>query len=268
MRLSSLIWFLVSFSSFFGRSLASDSESGSREPDYDYEIYELIDRMNKLTPAYSTFYELLQVTPSSSNDEVSRQFRRLAFQYHPDKNSDSKAHALFKLYSGAAHVLKDEAQRARYEWILNEASPWHRSQVYMMHKLHRRRQRKSDGEFVPEISLYGILVFIVVALTATQLIVQWSRFAVNRYWIWSGNRGLKSIPAKEMRRMERKAMKNDLTYLAYLDSNFETMAAARTQPLAIPQPTDLFILALPLAIVNLIISTIFKRTPKEVQKNE
>lgn len=261
--------FLVLFFSFIflqEKILASDTENETRSPDYDYEIYELIDRMNKLVPSYSTFYDLLQVSPSSPKDEVSRQFRRLAAKYHPDKTSDPNGNALFQLYSGTAHVLKNEAQRTRYDWLINEAPAWHRSQVYMMHKLHKRRQRTANHSG-PEMSLYGVTVFVLVALTVTQFIVQWSRFALNRYWIWSGNRALKAIPAKEMRRMEKKAMRNDLTYLAYVDSNFENMAAARTQPIPIPNPADLFILAIPISIVKFLISLLPLRR-KEAQKVE
>lgn len=252
----------MSFILLQGNVFASDAEEESRTPDYDYEIYELIDRMNKLTPAHATFYDLLQVSPASSADEVSRQFRRLASKYHPDKTSDPKGQALFQLYAGASQVLKNEAQRSRYEWLINEAPAWHRSQVYMIQKLQKRRQRGSNG-LGHELSLYGVSLFIVIALTITQLIVQWCRFAVNRYWIWSGNRALKAVPAKEMRRMEKKAMRNDLTYLAYVDSNFENMAAARAQPLPFPKPTDLFILAIPISIMKFIISLLPMRRKSE-----
>ena len=266
MNWSNILFFFFYFVLLQGNVFASDAEEDSRTPDYDYEIYELIDRMNKLTPAHSTFYDLLQVSPSSPADDISRQFRRLAAKYHPDKTTDPNGKALFQLYSGASNVLKNEAQRARYEWLINEAPAWHRSQVYMIHKLQKRRQRNSSN-FGSELSLYGVTVFMVIALTITQLIVQWSRFAVNRYWIWSGNRALKAIPAKEMRRMEKKAMRNDLTYLAYLDSNFENMAAARAQPLPFPKPTDLFVLAIPISIVKFTIS-LFPLRRKVQEKTE
>ncbi len=262
MHLSSLLFCFVSFAFLLGSIFASEGEEDSRTPDYDYEIYELIDRMNKLTPAHSTFYDLLQVSPSSPAAEVSRQFRRLASKYHPDKTSDPKGKDLFQLYSGAAKVLKTEAQRTRYEWLINEAPAWHRSQVYMMQKLQRRRQRRENSSG-PELSLYGVLVFIVVALTVTQLILQWSKFAINRYWIWSGNRAMKAIPVKEMRRMEKKAMRNGLSYLAYADTNFENMAAARTQPLSFPSPADLFIFAVPISIIKFMISLLPLRRKME-----
>jgi hypothetical protein len=67
--------------------------------------------------------------------------------------------------------------------------------------------------------------------------------------------------------MEKKAMRNDLTYLAYVDSNFENMAAARSQPLPFPKPTDLFLLAIPISIAKFIIS-LFSFRSKPAGKNE
>ena len=43
------------------------------------------------------YYELLEVTQTASAEEIKRSFRRLAVQYHPDKNPDNpEAEAKFK----------------------------------------------------------------------------------------------------------------------------------------------------------------------------
>lgn len=233
---------------------AGFDESSSSKPkspeEFDYGIYELIERLNTFTPEHQTFYDLLKVTPSASSDEISRQFRRLGFQYHPDKsNGDERAKGMFNLYSGASQVLKGPMSRKRYEWILHEAPPWHRSQVYFLHKFQRQQRgnKNRKGSSGVELSLSGTLMLIISLLTFAQLLLQWVKFALNRYWIWSGAKALRSIPPNELRRMEKKAMKSDLTFLAYVDANFENMRAARTEPLPFPKPTDLFILSLPIA---------------------
>jgi hypothetical protein len=237
------------------------SRGGGKDPsEYDYEMYELLDRMNRHLPQHSTLFDLLNVSASASSEEISRQFRKLSFQYHPDKagsnaktgSSATSRQDMFALYAGASEILKSPLLRARYEWLINQAPPWHRSQVYLWHKLRskqqQRRQRQAGGG--PEISLIGAVIVLVGLLTVAQLILQWVRFGINRYWIWSGSRALRAIPAKEVRRMERKAMRNDLTYLAYVDTNFESMAAAQTVPLPVPLPTDLFVFAFPLLLVS------------------
>lgn len=243
--------------------------AGKREAespaDYDYEIYELIDRLNRLTPQHTTLYELLQVSPSATGDVVSRQFRRLSFSHHPDKSTAPQAREMFTLYSGAAQVLKSEEMKARYEWLLHDAPPWHRSQVYFLHKLKRNRRHGSQTVRAgPELTLLGTSGLLLALLSIAQFILQWTRFLVNRYWIWSGSRALRSIPMKEVRRMEKKALRSDLTFLAYVDSNFESMAAARSQPLPVPRPTDLFVIALPLAAIRRLVSVCLpKRKPED-----
>lgn len=227
-------------------------EGGTSSPsDFDYEIYELIDRLNKLTPKHSTLYDLLAVKSSASPEEISRQFRRLSFPFHPDKTQgDAKSTQMFNLFSGASQVLKVPESRKRYEWILNDAPPWHRSQVYLIRQLQKRSENRRNSTGRKEISVVGLLAFMIGFLTLAQMLVQWTRFLINRYWIWSGLRALKSIPAQELRRMEKKAMRSDLTFLANVDANFENLQAARSQPLPIPKPTDLFVFKLPITLVT------------------
>lgn len=242
-----------------------------RPSDYDYEIYELIDRLNKLKPEHSTLYDLLGVKPSASSDEISRQFRRLSFPFHPDKTQgDLEAKKMFTLYSGASQVLKVPETRKRYEWILHEAPPWHRSQVYLIQKLQKRAAaRGAGGEKMRgnEMSVLGLFAFITLSLTLAQLIIQWTRFLINRYWIWSGTRALKSIPSQELKRMEKKAQRSDLTFLAHVDANFVNLQAARSQPLPFPLPTDLFIFALPINLVKYILSPFLKKEESKEKKN-
>lgn len=259
--LSIVFIFLVIFPAVFVSSQEAGGEGEERKSpaDFDYEIYELIDRLNQLKPQHSTLYDLLNVKPSASSEEISRQFRRLGFAYHPDKTQgDLEAKKMFNLYSGASQVLKVPESRKRYEWILNEAPPWHRSQVYLIRKL------KTGGEFRKsgrkEVSVAGFLAFVFCFMIMVQLIMQWVRFLLNRYWIWSGQRALKSIPAQELRRMEKKAQRSDLTFLANVDANYENLQAARSVPLSIPKPTDLFIFQIPLSLVHSLI-------PKKKEKS-
>jgi curved DNA-binding protein CbpA len=243
-----------------------ECSDSSKPSDFDYEIYELIDRLNKLKPQHSTLYDLLGVKPSASSEEISRQFRRLSFPYHPDKTQgDAEANKVFMLYSGASQVLKVPETRKRYEWILHEAPPWHRSQVYLIRQLQKRSEARAGKSGQKEISIIGLIAFMFGSLTLAQLLIQWTRFLINRYWIWSGQRALKSIPAQELRRMEKKALRSDLTFLANVDSNFENLQAARAEPLPFPSPTDLFLFKIPLNLILLIISP-FRREAKEVEE--
>jgi len=62
------------------------------------------------------FYETLGVTRGASAEELKKAFRKLAMQYHPDRNpGDAKAEHRFKELNEAYDVLKDEQKRAAYD---------------------------------------------------------------------------------------------------------------------------------------------------------
>jgi len=62
------------------------------------------------------YYEVLGVTRSSSEQDLKSAYRRLAHQYHPDKNrNDPQAEEKFKEAAEAYAVLSDPEQRRRYD---------------------------------------------------------------------------------------------------------------------------------------------------------
>src|SRR5579883_479392 len=66
--------------------------------------------------AKQDFYETLGVSRSASPDEIKRAFRKLAMQYHPDRNAgDKNAEQKFKDINEAYDVLKDDQKRAAYD---------------------------------------------------------------------------------------------------------------------------------------------------------
>lgn len=62
------------------------------------------------------YYEILGVSKSSSEDEIKKNYRRLAKQYHPDVNKgDKKAEERFKEISEAYETLSDKEKRKQYD---------------------------------------------------------------------------------------------------------------------------------------------------------
>lgn len=61
------------------------------------------------------YYEVLGVTKAAGNDEVKNAYRKLALQYHPDRNKSADAEGKFKEISEAYAVLSDDEKRKRYD---------------------------------------------------------------------------------------------------------------------------------------------------------
>lgn len=59
------------------------------------------------------YYEVLGVSKGASADEIKKAFRRLAVQYHPDKEGGDETK--FKEINEAYEVLKDDKKRQRYD---------------------------------------------------------------------------------------------------------------------------------------------------------
>ncbi len=65
-----------------------------------------------------SFYKILGVSESATQDEIKKAYRKLAKQYHPDKNKgDAAAETRFKQISEAYNVLGDEKKRSQYDQI-------------------------------------------------------------------------------------------------------------------------------------------------------
>jgi molecular chaperone DnaJ len=61
------------------------------------------------------YYDVLGVERNASDEDVKKAFRKLAFQYHPDKNPDNGAADKFKEINEAYQVLGDPEKRASYD---------------------------------------------------------------------------------------------------------------------------------------------------------
>lgn len=62
------------------------------------------------------YYEILGVRRDASTEEIKKAYRKLAMEYHPDRNpGDKQAEEKFKELAEAYEVLKDENKRARYD---------------------------------------------------------------------------------------------------------------------------------------------------------
>ena len=68
-----------------------------------------------MSSASRDFYDVLGVPKGASKDDIKTAYRKLALQYHPDRNKDPAAEERFKQISEAYAVLSDEGKRQQYD---------------------------------------------------------------------------------------------------------------------------------------------------------
>ncbi|MGE5248868.1 MAG: DnaJ C-terminal domain-containing protein [Bacteroidota bacterium] len=74
---------------------------------------------------YKDYYKTLGVGRKSSTEEIRKAYRKLAMQYHPDRNpGDKSAEERFKEINEAYQVLSDSEKRARYDQLGSAYSNW------------------------------------------------------------------------------------------------------------------------------------------------
>ena len=78
-------------------------------------------------------YQTLNVPATASAEEIRKAFRKLAMQFHPDRNSEPGARARFEAIQHAWLILKDRRSRAAYNYSRYTQSRIRSSRPLAMH---------------------------------------------------------------------------------------------------------------------------------------
>jgi len=61
------------------------------------------------------YYKILKVAPKANDSDIKKSYRKLAVEFHPDKNSTAGAEETFKEISEAYSILSDPKKRKEYD---------------------------------------------------------------------------------------------------------------------------------------------------------
>lgn len=103
------------------------------------------------------YYEILEVSPSATASEIRKAFRKLALQFHPDRNPSPEAAPRFHDINEAYDVLGNAEKRAGYDVLranpligMSNEPPPHRDPAY-------RRRKAPAARKEPPPSFYTML---------------------------------------------------------------------------------------------------------------
>lgn len=95
-----------------------------------------------------SYYEILNVSPDATKDEIRKQYKKLVRMYHPDINSSLEAERIFKDINRASEILLDETKRKNYD-ILRSANKKvysSKSSNYTFSDLFQKTKNKKEQE--------------------------------------------------------------------------------------------------------------------------
>eukprot|EP00731_Ephydatia_muelleri_P003850 Em0002g26a len=93
-----------------GHTTEDDSAKGD-DVDYTVDQKAAVERILSC----KDFYEILGVSRDATDTDLKKQYRKLALQFHPDKNHAPRAEEAFKAIGNAYAILSDKVKREQYD---------------------------------------------------------------------------------------------------------------------------------------------------------
>lgn len=98
------------------RHRSVNGDASKKSDDYTLEQLEAVKNIKKC----KDYYEILGVSKEATEADLKKQYKKLALQFHPDKNRAPGASEAFKAIGNAFAVLSDPEKRRRYDQFGDE----------------------------------------------------------------------------------------------------------------------------------------------------
>lgn len=124
----------------------ASSANADVKPDYTQEQYEAVQKIKKS----KDFYEILGVSKDAGESDIKKQYRKLALQFHPDKNKAPGATEAFKAIGNAFSVLSDPEKRKQYDAFGSQENKSYRQPSYQRHSGYYEYTRGFESDISAE----------------------------------------------------------------------------------------------------------------------
>lgn len=100
----------------------------------------------------SNYYKIFGLTENASKNEIRKAYRKLAMQFHPDKNSDPKAHQLFIDLTEAYEYLLEEKPHPTSKIKKETTFEERKKQAEFRYKQHQERQKREQDLYFTKLT--------------------------------------------------------------------------------------------------------------------
>ncbi|KAF9112640.1 hypothetical protein BGX27_003028 [Mortierella sp. AM989] len=125
----------------------------------DFEIFDLVDALEKAEGPEVNFYSWMGVTQKTPRPEIERAYKKMSRTLHPDKNKGPKAQEKYARLASIISILRDDAKRDRYNFFLKNGVPRWRGSAYLY-----RRHRPG---------LKTVVVFLIILVSGFQYLARY-----------------------------------------------------------------------------------------------
>jgi len=123
--------------------------------------------------SYPEYYEILQIKPDASQNEIKQAYRKLAKNLHPDTHkNDKKSEEKLKKVNEAYNVLKDVGKRAEYDYFGKQALEAERQSAAQAENTMPREQPPAEKVIIKKVrSRWYYLYFFINKLILLSILV-------------------------------------------------------------------------------------------------